>query len=57
MRGALATALLLILAALPAGAQGYRFGLEEVAAYGVQNSTAVHSKALALEAVPVLDMI
>ena len=50
MRGALATALLLILAALPAGAQSYRFSLEEAVAYGVQNSTAIRSKALALEA-------
>jgi outer membrane protein TolC len=50
MRGVLAAALLLILAALPAGAQSYRFSLEEAVAYGVQNSTAIRSKALALEA-------
>jgi outer membrane protein len=43
-------ALLLLLAALPAGAQDYRFSLEEAVAYGVQNSTSIRSKALALEA-------
>jgi outer membrane protein len=45
-----AIALLLFLAVLPAGAESYRFSLEEAVAYGVQNSTAIRSKALALEA-------
>jgi outer membrane protein TolC len=43
-------ALLLLLAALPAGAESYRFTLQEAVAYGVQNSTAIRSKVLALEA-------
>ncbi len=45
-------ALLLVLAALagPAGAQSYRFTLAEAVGYGVQNSSAIRSKILALEA-------
>ncbi len=41
---------LLLLAALPAAAETYRFTLPEAVGYGVQNSTAIRSKALALEA-------
>jgi len=42
--------LLLLAAALPAAADTYRFSLPEAVAYGVQNSAAIRSKALALEA-------
>jgi outer membrane protein TolC len=42
--------LLLLAAALPAGAQGTRFTLAEAVGYGVQNSSAIRAKALALEA-------
>jgi outer membrane protein len=42
---------LLLLAALPAGAQSYRFSLQEAIGYGLQNSTSIRSKALALEAI------
>jgi outer membrane protein len=41
---------LLLLAALPAGGESCRFTLKEAVGYGVQNSTAIRSKALALEA-------
>ncbi len=41
---------LLLLAALPAAAQSYRFTLQEAIGYGVQNSTSIRSKALALQA-------
>ncbi len=41
---------LLLLAALPAAAESYRFTLQEAIGYGVQNSTSIRSKALALEA-------
>jgi len=52
MRGAmgLGFALLLALSPLTAGAEAYRFTLEEAVGYGVQNSTSIRSKALALEA-------
>jgi outer membrane protein len=41
---------LLLLAALPARAESYRFTLQEAIGYGLQNSTSIRSKALALEA-------
>jgi outer membrane protein len=41
---------LLLLAALPAGAESYRFTLQEAIGYGLQNSISIRSKALALEA-------
>ena len=41
---------LLLLAAFPAAAESYRFTLPEAIGYGVQNITAIRSKALALEA-------
>jgi outer membrane protein TolC len=41
---------LLLLVALPAGAESYRFSLQEAIAYGLQNSTSIRSKSLALEA-------
>jgi outer membrane protein TolC len=41
---------LLLLAALPAAAETYRFTLPEAVGYGVQNSASIRSKALALEA-------
>jgi outer membrane protein TolC len=52
MRGALGLgfALLLAFSPLTAGAEAYRFTLEEAVGYGVQNSTSIRSKALALEA-------
>jgi len=52
MRGALGLgfALLLALSPVTAGAEAYRFTLEEAVGYGVQNSTSIRSKALALEA-------
>ncbi len=43
-------AALLLLAALPALGESYRFTLQEAIGYGVQNSTSIRSKALALEA-------
>jgi len=42
-------AILLVLAALPAGAESYRFTLQEAIGYGLQNSVSIRSKALALE--------
>jgi outer membrane protein TolC len=52
MRGALGLGLSLLfsLSALTAGGEAYRFTLEQAIAYGLQNSTAIKSKALALEA-------
>lgn len=52
MKGALAAgvALLTLLSVLPVGAESYRFTLPEAIAYGVQNSSSIRSKALALEA-------
>jgi outer membrane protein len=46
----LGLSLLFSLAALTAGAEAYRFTLEQAVAYGVQNSTGIKSKALAVEA-------
>jgi outer membrane protein TolC len=39
-----------VLAAAAAGAETYRFTLEQAIAYGLQNSTSIKSKALAMEA-------
>jgi outer membrane protein TolC len=41
---------LLLLAALPAGAESHRFTLQEAIGYGLANSTSIRSKVLALEA-------
>jgi outer membrane protein TolC len=47
---ALGLSLLFCLAALRAGGETYRFTLEQAVAYGVQHSTGIRGKALALEA-------